>query len=142
MDYDFYFKLPFLQLFAKYIYIFYISIYKMFSWLNHNKYIYCFSNLLVLPAIIIPQFDLLANAAFIVSFLFLIKKNLLLLLAVCSILVVKNNSNYRFNILLKHKGVEVSKSDYECVYLYAWCTLLRYFLIGIAGNQIFLFLNT
>ena len=114
----------------------------MSSWLTHNKYIYIFSNLIVLPAIFIPHFDLLANFAFIVSFLFLFKKNVLLLLAVCSILIVKNNSNYRFNILLKLKGVEVSKSDYDCVYLYAWCTLLRYFLIGIAVNQIFLFINT
>ena len=38
-----------------------------------------------------------------------------------------------------HKGEEVSKTDYECVYLYAWCTLLRYFLIGLAVNRVFIF---
>ncbi len=39
------------------------------------------------------------------------------------------------------KGEEVSKSDNECVYIYAWCTLLRYLLIGIAVNQVLIFLK-
>ena len=107
--------------------------------LNGNRFLYILSNLLVIPATIIPSIDFLANLSFIVSFTLLVKSNVLLLLAVCIALIVKNNSNYRFNLLLKCKGEEVSKSDYECVYLYAWCTLLRYFLIGIAAKQIFLF---
>ena len=111
----------------------------MFSCLNHSKVIYIFSNLLVLPAAFIPSIDLLSNLSFLVAFCFLVKKNALLLLASCVVLIIKNNSNYRFNLLLKLKGSELSKSDYQCVYLYAWCTLLRYFLIGIAANQIFLF---
>ena len=111
----------------------------MFPWLNGNKYIYILSNLLVIPATVIPSIDFLANLSFIVALSLLVKSNVFLLLLVCIVLVVKNNSNYRFNLLLKLKGKEVSKSDYECVYLYAWCTLLRYFLIGIAVNQIFLF---
>ncbi len=111
----------------------------MLYWLNRNRAIYIFSNLLVIPAIIIPRIDFLANLAFIVSIPLLLKTNVLLLLAVIFVFVVKNNSDYRFNLLLKNKGKEVSKSDYECVYLYAWCTLLRYFLIGIAVNHLLLF---
>ena len=110
----------------------------MFSCLYHRRLIYILSNLLVLPASIIPGFDLFSNLSFIVSFFLLVNTNLLLLSVVCIVLIIKNNSNYRFNLLLGIKGEERSKSDYECVYLYAWCTLLRYFLIGIATNQIVL----
>ena len=110
----------------------------MFSWLKHIRFIYILSNLLVIPASLIPSIDLFSNFSFIVAFFFLVNKNLSLLLAVCIVFIIKNNSNYRFNILLNLKGAELSKSDDECVYLYAWCTLLRYFLIGIAVNQIFL----
>ena len=110
----------------------------MFSWINHSKVIYILSNLFVLPATFIPFFDFISNISFIVAFILLINTNLLMLLVLCVVFIVKNNSNYRFNLLLKHKGVEQSKSDYDCVYLYAWCTLLRYLLIGIAINQIFL----
>ena len=113
----------------------------MFSLLNDNRVIYILSNLLVIPATFIPGIDLLANLSFIITFFLLVKSNILLLLGVCLVLLMKNNSNYRFNLLLKRKGEEISRSDYECVYLYAWCTLLRYFLIGIAANQIFLLLK-
>ncbi len=108
----------------------------MFSWLKQTKIVYILSNLLVLPATIIPNIDLLANLCFIVSFSFLLNKNIFLLIAVCFVLIIKNNSNYRFNLLIKVKGKEVSKSDDECVYLYAWCTILRYILIGMASYQI------
>ena len=113
----------------------------MFSCLKHNRVIYVLSNILVLPATIIPRFDFLANLSFIVSFVLLDKKEIFLLLAICLVLIIKNNSNYRFNLLLKLKGKEVSQSDPECVYLYAWCTLLRYFLIGLAVNRIYLLFN-
>ena len=113
----------------------------MFSWVYHFRFIYILSNLLVIPAKVVPHFDFLSNVSFIIAFFFLVKKNVLLLLVACVVLMIKNNTNYRFNILLKLKGQEISKSDYDCVYLYAWCTLLRYFLIGIALNQIFLFLK-
>ena len=113
----------------------------MISWLSNSWVIYILSNLLVLPATIIPRFDFLANLSFIVAFLLLLKSNVLLLLVICVVLIIKNNSNYRFNLLLSLKGEKLSQSDYECVYLYAWCTLLRYFLIGIAANQIYVFLN-
>ena len=55
------------------------------------------------------------------------------------LIILKNNANYRFKLLLKQKGEDLSRSDYECVYLFAWCTLLRYLLIGLAANQIYLF---
>jgi len=113
----------------------------MFSWLNDSRVIYILSNLLVIPATFIPNIDFLANLSFIVAFYFLVKSNLLLLLLSCVVLLIKNNSNYRFNLLLKRKGEELSRSDPECVYFYAWCTFLRYFLIGIAANQIFIFLK-
>ncbi|MBW3042231.1 hypothetical protein DNJ73_05935 [Prochlorococcus marinus XMU1408] len=92
-----------------------------------------------MPAILIPRIDFIANLSFIIAFFLLVKTNLLLLLLICIAFIVKNNSNYRFSLLLKLKGAELSKSDYECVNLYAWCTLLRYFLIGVASNQIILF---
>ena len=111
----------------------------MFSWLNHSRVIYIFSNLLVLPASLIPSIDLISNISFIIGFIFIVKTNLFLSLALVATLIVKNNSNYRFNLLIKQKGEELSKADYECVHLYAWCTLLRYFLIGLAVNRIFLF---
>ncbi len=110
----------------------------MFAWLSRNKIIYIISNLLVLPAIFIPKIEFLANLSFFVSIFLLLKQNLLLLILACVFFVIKNNANYRFNLLLIMKGKELSKSDYECVYLYAWCTLLRYFLLAIAVNQIFL----
>ena len=111
----------------------------MFPWINQSRIFYILSNLFVLPATFIPFFDLISNISFIVAFILLIKANLLLLLGLCVVFTIKNNSNYRFNLLLKLKGEEISKSDYECVYLYAWCTLLRYSLIVLAANQIFLF---
>ena len=109
----------------------------MVSWFNQSRVIYILSNLFVLPATFIPSFDLISNISFIVAFILLINKNLLLLLSLCVVFIIKNNSNYRFNLLLKVKGEEQSKSDYDCVYLYAWCTLLRYSLIGLALSQIF-----
>ena len=54
-------KLPSLSLFAKNIYI---SINKMFSWISHRKIIYVLSNLIVIPARVIPTFDLIANIYF------------------------------------------------------------------------------
>ena len=111
----------------------------MLFWLKHCRILYILSNLFVLPAIFIPSIDLLSNISFTVALISLVKaKSSLLLLALWFVFIVKNNSNYRFNLLLKIKGEELSKSDDECVYLYAWCTLLRYFLIGFAANQIFL----
>ena len=111
----------------------------MFSWLKHSRIIYTVSNLLVLPAILIPKIDLISNISFLFSFFLLVRSNLLLALVISLILILKNNANYRFVLLLSLKGPDVSESDSECVYLYAWCTLLRYFLIGLALNQIFLF---
>ena len=113
----------------------------MTSWLKHSRVIYILSNLFVLPATLIPSIDLVSNISFIISFILLLNTNVLLLLALCIALIIKNNSNYRFNLLLKRKGEEVSKTDSECVYLYAWCTLLRYFLIVFAVNQILVFFN-
>ena len=112
---------------------------KITSRLTHSRVIYILANLIVLPAIFIPSIDLISNISFIIAFILFFNTNLLLSLALCIAIIIKNNSNYRFNLLLKHKGEELSRSDYECVYLYAWCTLLRYFLIGLAANQIFLF---
>ena len=111
----------------------------MSSWLTHNKVIYILANLLVLPASFIPLIDLISNISFIIAFILLLNTNLLLLFASCFAFIIKNNSNYRFNLLLKQKGKEISNSDYECVCLYAWCTLLRYFLIGLALNRIYIF---
>ena len=111
----------------------------MFSWINQNRVVYILSNLFVLPATFIPFFDFISNISFIVAFILLINTNLLLSLGLCVVFTIKNNSNYRFNLLLRLKGEEISKSDYDCVYLYAWCTLLRYSLIALAANQIFLF---
>ena len=111
----------------------------MISWIDQSRIIYIISNLLVLPAILIPFFDLISNISFIVAFILLLRGNLLISLALCFVFILKNNSNYRFNLLLKQKGEELSKSDYECVYLYAWCTFLRYIIIGFAVHQILLF---
>ena len=108
----------------------------MFSLSNLNRIVYILSNLLVIPATLIPHIDFISNLAFAISFCFLLQKNVFLLITISVILIIKNNSNYRFNLLLKQKGNEISKSDDECVYSYAWCTLLRYLLIGIAINEI------
>ncbi len=110
----------------------------MISWLKNNRLIYIASNLLVIPAIFVPNIDFLSNISFIIAIFFLLKKNIFHSLVICFILILKNNVNYRFNLLIKIKGVELSKSDNECVYLYAWSTLLRYILIAAAVNQIFL----
>tara|TARA_Y100001968_G_C19338194_1_gene708010 strand:+ start:401 stop:742 length:342 start_codon:yes stop_codon:yes gene_type:complete len=107
--------------------------------LNHNSAIYILSNLIVIPAKIIPGFELLSNISFLFAFFLLVTTNPVLAFVICFVYIIKNNANYRFDLLLRLKGKELSKSDYECVYLYAWCTLLRYFLIGVAANQIFQF---
>ena len=112
----------------------------MFFWTKMRRFIYILSNLIVLPAIFIPFFDFISNISFILSFILILNKNMLLLLVLCLVIVLKNNANYRFNLLLKLKGEELSKSDYECVYLFAWCTLLRYILIGFSVNQILIFI--
>ena len=111
----------------------------MSSWLNHSRVIYIFSNLLVLPAIFIPSIDLITNISFFIAFILFLNSNIFMSLLLGVAFVIKNNSNYRFNLLLIRKGEEVSKTDYECVYLYAWCTFLRYFIIGLAVNRIFIF---
>ena len=111
----------------------------MFSCINQSRVVYILSNLLVLPATFIPFFDLISNISFIIAFVLLVNNNIFLSLVLCIVMILKNNSNYRFNLLLKLKGEELSKSDYECVYLYAWCTILRYFLIGLATNQMVVF---
>ena len=111
----------------------------MIPWINQSRVVYILSNLFVLPATFIPFFDFISNISFILAFILLVKTNLLLLLSLCVVFTIKNNTNYRFNLLLQLKGEEISKSDNECVYLFAWCTLLRYLLIGLAANQIFLF---
>ncbi len=113
----------------------------MLSGLNYKKFIYILSNLFVLPTIFIPNIDFVSNLSFLFAFFTLFRTNTLLVLILAITLIIKNNANYRFNLLLKLKGSELSKSDYQCVQLYAWCTLLRYFLIGIAVNQIFLYLK-
>ncbi len=113
----------------------------MFPILPHSRFIYILSNLLVLPAAIFPHIDFLSNLAFVIAAFMLFKSNVLLILPISLVFIIKNNSNYRFNLLLKHKGVELAKSDEGCVYLYAWCTLLRYLLIGIATNEVVLFFN-
>ncbi len=112
----------------------------MLSWLSSSKYVYILSNLIVIPAVIIPKIDFLSNISFFITFLLLIKTNFFLLALVFLVFIIKNNTNYRFHLLLKQKGEECSKSDYDCVYLYAWCTLLRYFLIGTAAKEIYFFL--
>ena len=111
----------------------------MSFWLKYSRVVYILSNLLVLPATLIPSIDLISNISFFIAFILFLNTNVLLSLVLCLTFIIKNNSNYRFNLLLKQKGDELSKSDYECVYLYAWCTLLRYLFIGLAVNQIFLF---
>ncbi len=93
----------------------------MFSCINQSRVVYILSNLFVIPATFIPFFDLISNISFIIAFILLVKNNIFLLLVLCIVMILKNNSNYRFNLLLKLKGEELSKSDYECVYLYAWC---------------------
>ena len=113
----------------------------MISWFNNSRLVYLLSNLLVLPAVIVPYFDFISNISFIISFLFFFNSNIFLLLLLSAVFILKNNSNYRFNLLLKQKGDEQSKTDNECVYLFAWCTSLRYFLIGFALNRIYIFLK-
>tara|TARA_Y100001968_G_scaffold209667_1_gene192805 strand:- start:744 stop:1079 length:336 start_codon:yes stop_codon:yes gene_type:complete len=111
----------------------------MFPLLIYNRIVYILSNLLVLPASLIPNIDFLSNISFLFVLFLWLKKNILVSFLAIFVFIIKNNSNYRFNLLLIAKGEERSKSDYQCVYLYAWCTLLRYFLIGMAINQILLF---
>ena len=107
--------------------------------LNLSRVIYILANLIVLPAAFLPSIDLISNISFIIVFILFFNTNILLLLVSSFVFIIKNNSNYRFNRLLKQKGDELSKSDYECVYLYAWCTLLRSVLIGLAVSRISLF---
>ncbi len=111
----------------------------MFSWLWHNRFLYVLSNLVVIPAIFIPNIELLSNISFAISLFTLYRDNLFLLALVCLAFVLKNNINYRFALMIKLKGEDLSKSDSDCVYLFAWCTLFRYFLILMAVNQIYLY---
>ena len=113
----------------------------MLIWSKVSKIFYVLANLIVLPASVIPHIDLLSNISFTFSFFYLLRINILLSILVFFLLLLKNNASYRFYSLLKLKGDELSKSDDECVYLYAWCTLLRYFLIGIASKEIYLFIK-
>ena len=103
----------------------------MFSSIKNNKILYILANLLVIPAGFIPKIDLFTNIAFLSSILFLFKTKILSILLVCILFILKNNANYRFKLLLKSKGENLSKSDAECVYLYAWSTFLRYSIIGL-----------
>ncbi len=106
-----------------------------------KKLIYIVSNIIVIPASLFPNFDLFSNIAFVVGFLLYISHHILYSIILLVLLILKNNANYRFSLLLKDKGPEDSKSDTECVYLYAWCTILRYFLIAIAANKLILVFN-
>ncbi len=102
-----------------------------------SKTIYILCNILVMPAVLIPKFDFFSNLAFIIAFALSFRLNFFILFIVSIVFIFRNNANYRFDLLLKSKGNEIAESDNECVLLYAWCTLLRYFLIGLAANQIF-----
>ena len=113
----------------------------MFSRLRNSRVLYIFSNLVVLPAILIPSIDLISNISFIIALLFSLNSHVINILPLTAVFMIKNNSDYRFNLLLKQKGEERSKTDYECVYLFAWSTLLRYLLIGYAVNRILIFLK-
>lgn len=103
-----------------------------------KKVIYIVSNIIVIPASLLPHFELLSNISFIVGFSLYISHHFLYSISLLVLLIIKNNANYRFSLLLKEKGPEDSKSDNECVYLYAWCTILRYFLVAIAVNRLIL----
>ena len=113
----------------------------MFLLAGYKKLIYILSNIIVIPASLIPHFDLLSNIFSVVGFLLYISHNFIYSIIILVLLILKNNANYRFSLLLNEKGAEDAKSDIECVYLYAWCTTVRYFLIGIAANKLSLFFN-
>ena len=102
---------------------------------------YIISNIIVIPASLIPDFELLSNISFIIAFSLYISHHFVYSIILLLLLILKNNANYRFILLLREKGPENSKSDIECVYLYAWCTILRYFLIGIAANRLVMIFN-
>ncbi len=102
------------------------------------RIIYILSNLIVIPATFVPKIDLISNISFAISFFLLLRTNISFLIIISILFIIKNNANYRFNLSLRQKGVEKSKSDNECVYLFAWCTLLRYALIITAFKEVFL----
>ena len=106
-----------------------------------RKIVYILSNLIVIPASLIPHFELFSNISFVIGFSLCISHHFVYSTILLLLLILKNNANYRFILLLREKGPENSKSDIECVYLYAWCTILRYFLIGIAANRLVMIFN-
>ncbi len=113
----------------------------MFLLADLKKIIYILSNIIVIPASLFPHFELLSNISFIVGFSFYLSHHFGYAIILLLLLILKNNANYRFSLLLKEKGPEKAKSDIECVHLYAWCTILRYFLIVIAANRLILIFN-
>ena len=102
---------------------------------DFKRLIYIVSNIIVIPAFLLPHFELFSNISFVVAFSLYISNSFVYSIILLILLILKNNANYRFRLLLKEKGPEDSKSDIECVYLYAWCTILRYFLVGITVNR-------
>ncbi len=106
-----------------------------------RKLFYIVSNIIVMPASLFPHFELFSNISFVVGFFLYISHHFLYSIVLLVLWILKNNANYRFSLLLDKKGPEESKSDIECVYLYAWCTLLRYFLIAITANRLILVFN-
>ena len=106
-----------------------------------KKLIYILSNIIVIPASLIPHFEVYSNISFVVGFTLYISHDVRFSLILLALLILKNNANYRFSLLLKEKGPEESKSDTECVHLYAWCTILRYLLVAIAANNLILVFN-
>ena len=106
-----------------------------------KKIIYIVSNLIVIPASLFPHFELFSNISFVIGFFMYFSHDFLYSIILLLLFILKNNANYRFSLLLKDKGPEDSKSDFECVNLYAWCTTLRYFLVAIAAHRLTLVFN-
>ena len=108
---------------------------------NVRKLFYIVSNIIVIPASLFPYFELFSNISFVIGFFLYISNQFFYSIVLLVLLILKNNANYRFILLLDKKGPEESKSDIECVYLYAWCTILRYFLVAITANRLILVCN-
>ena len=96
-----------------------------------QKLMYVFLNLIALPAVIIPYFELAIN---IITFLglidFLMQKDPMAL-ALISLILIKNQFKYKFDIYILKESDKNSKNDFKTVLNFALFCTINYILLFI-----------
>ena len=88
----------------------FVSIFSITKFYGLIFFIEKLSNLLVLPATCIPFIDLISNIFFLVAFIYVVKTNILISLALCVVFIHKNN----YNEMTFCNNIDEQGTDFPC----------------------------